>query len=59
MDYISKNNTKEMIKIMQAYVDGHTIKFTVKGGDSYGVVTKIGDGLHEWNFKEWNYAVGD
>ena len=48
-----------MIKIMQAYVDGHTIKFTAKGGNSYGVVTKIGDGLHEWNFKEWGYTVGD
>ena len=56
-DFLSIKNTEDAIAIMQAFLDGEIIEFTTKDGDNYVLLTKIGQELHEWNFKDWEYRI--
>lgn len=53
----SIDKTKNMIKIMQAYVDGSTVECQHKGFTAWGRVDSIGYFRHQWDTRNENYRV--
>lgn len=57
-DYTSIGVTADCVTIMLAYIAGDKVEFSGNSGKDWGMVTKVGKGLHEWNFQKWIYRLG-